>query len=206
MSSNFEKLRKPLSRIIAVFCFLIIIFTKATRQNAYVLEAFEIAGYFLLSIATLGRIWSAIYICGIKNDIICKDGPYSIMRNPLYLFSFLGMIGAAWGANNIPLSLLLIPIFITYYYHVIRAEEKRLLRIFGDEFKEYIGKVPRFLPNLKLYYSRERFEIKPLLLMRHTIEAMCFVWFFFLLELLEFLKEITVNGHSLIPTFYHLPF
>jgi protein-S-isoprenylcysteine O-methyltransferase Ste14 len=206
VATKYEKYRKPISRVMAIFCLLIIIFTKSKNENVYFLEISEIIGYILLSIATLGRIWSAIYISGIKNDKLCMDGPYSMMRNPLYLFSFLGMIGAAWGAENIPLSILLAPIFIIYYYYVVKSEEERLLRIFGKEFQEYCNKVPRFFPKLKFYRSRDKVEVNPRLLMKNTIEAMCFVYFLFFLEILEFLKGSEAGSHKLIPTLINLPF
>jgi len=203
---QFGRYRKTISWIIAFSCLLLIVFTRVADETGYFHETLEITGYLLLSFASLGRIWSAIYISGRKNDELCKDGPYSIMRNPLYIFSFIGVVGACWGAKNLLLSVLLSVIFILYYHFVIKSEERRLRKIFGEEYVGYCMKVPKFCPKIKNFFSRERIEVNPGLLFRNVIEAMCFVWFFFFLEIVEVLKGIKINGHLLIPSLYNFRF
>src|SRR5438874_6144411 len=68
-------------------------------QAAYVEDGFwdttwEVVSFLILLTAAFGRIWSAAYISGRKNHELVVDGPYSLTRNPLYFFSFLGYLGA----------------------------------------------------------------------------------------------------------------
>ncbi len=48
----------------------------------------DIIGFVFIVMAGVGRIWSSAYISGFKNGKVVKDGAYSLMRNPLYFFSF----------------------------------------------------------------------------------------------------------------------
>lgn len=109
-------------------------------------EVGEPIGFLLLILAALGRIWSMAYIVGRKNRELCQQGPYSLMRNPLYFFSFLGVIGFALGLQQILLGGIAGMIFLGYYAAVIRGEERILESLHGDRFRDYCRRVPRFWP------------------------------------------------------------
>ena len=51
------------------------------------------AGVIMVGIATMGRVWCNLYICGYKSGKLITEGPYSMCRNPLYFFSLIGGIG-----------------------------------------------------------------------------------------------------------------
>ncbi|MFM7261867.1 MAG: methyltransferase family protein [bacterium] len=57
-------------------------------------------GYILLLVGCAGRIWCALYIAGRKNRVLVDLGPYSLTRNPLYLFSCLAFVGAGSVSNR----------------------------------------------------------------------------------------------------------
>ena len=61
-------------------------------------EAVETAGVLLIAIAILGRAWCTLYIGGRKAQELTDSGPYSLSRNPLYVFSFIG--GGDWCADR----------------------------------------------------------------------------------------------------------
>ena len=44
------------------------------------------------------RLWSTLHIGGHKRQRVVMDGPYSICRNPLYLFSLLATLGVGLGS------------------------------------------------------------------------------------------------------------
>ena len=89
----FERFRKPISCMLAcVLCLGVLVSVPAGFRTAPY-EALELFGVALLAVAAMGRIWCLIYIAGRKNKELCQLGPYSLCRNPLYLFSFVGVIG-----------------------------------------------------------------------------------------------------------------
>jgi len=202
MHSRTERYRLSITWLMAGVIVFFIVFTKAKNEDTLGYEFLEVFGYGLIVLATLGRIWAGVYIGGRKDDELCQEGPYSLSRNPLYLFSLMGAAGIILAAEKIILLPVLLP-FALYYYVVIKHEEKRLARFFGPAYDEYASKVNRFLPRLPLAYSSpESMVVYPKVLFRSMVHASLFMWVFFLLEVLEYLKAKT----DLVPILFYLPF
>jgi protein-S-isoprenylcysteine O-methyltransferase Ste14 len=73
-------------------------------------EVIEWIGIALIVFCIIGRTWTSLYIGGRKNNKLVQYGPYSISRNPLYLFTFIGAAGM--GAQLGSLSLALMSAFV----------------------------------------------------------------------------------------------
>jgi protein-S-isoprenylcysteine O-methyltransferase Ste14 len=75
------------------------------------------------------------------------DGLYRWMRHPIYSFSLLILWLAPVMSNN----LLAVAVGVTLYIMVgTRLEERKLLRQFGEDYRNYQQTVPMFIPGLKL--------------------------------------------------------
>jgi protein-S-isoprenylcysteine O-methyltransferase Ste14 len=83
-----------------------------------------------------------------KQQVLTVTGPYAYTRNPLYLGSFILIIGAAVAAHSWPSALILFCYFALFYSFVIRREERELYQHHGDAFQGYARTVPLFLPRL----------------------------------------------------------
>jgi protein-S-isoprenylcysteine O-methyltransferase Ste14 len=83
-----------------------------------------------------------------KQQVLTVTGPYAYTRNPLYLGSFILMIGAAVVANSWPSALILLCYFALFYSFVMRREERELYQHHGDAFQQYARTVPLFFPRL----------------------------------------------------------
>ena len=86
----------------------------------------DFAGLICIIISAFGRVWCSVYIAGYKTTALVESGPYSMTRNPLYLFSLIGTVGIGLASGSILILLLLMLCFGTYYPLVIRHEEKSL--------------------------------------------------------------------------------
>jgi len=76
---------------------------------------------------------------------LVTDGPYGRTRNPMYLGHLLFVVGLA-AATCSPLAVLLGARQLARFRERVRVDEGRLERIFGDEYRAYRQRVPRWLP------------------------------------------------------------
>ena len=92
------------------------------------------------------RGWASGHIR--KNDKLAMSGPYAYTRNPLYLGSFILIIGVAVAARSWPSAVILFAYFALFYSFVMRREERELYQHHGIAFQEYARAVPLFFPRL----------------------------------------------------------
>lgn len=114
-----------------------------------------ISGLVLILIGQLWRIWSAGIIGlyrgeNVKALKLAHEGPYALMRNPLYFGNF--MIGFGWAviAGIYAVILFVISFVILYVIVIIPHEEEFLHNKFGSDYDSYCKNVNRFWP-VKVY-------------------------------------------------------
>jgi len=196
-----ERFRRRISLLAGVLFLLLITFTTTPHEATPLFEAFIIPGFLLVATGVIGRLWCTTYIGGLKNKELVTDGPYSLWRNPLYVFSFIGLIGVVLSTRILLLLVVAIPAFLLYYRFVIGSEEKRLKELFGATFVEYCERVKVVVPSLANYWSRPGFEMNPKFYQRAMADG---AMFFLALALVETLHRLKVGG--VIPTLTKLPF
>lgn len=134
----------------------------------------EWIGYALVIIGAFGRVWCSAYIGGRKNDVLTFHGPYSVVRNPLYVFSFLAVLGIGLQSATFTLTIALIVIFLLYYPGVVAREEAFLLHRFGQAYRDYMARVPRWLPRFSLWESPVEISTRPVFILRTMRDAALF--------------------------------
>jgi len=100
-----------------------------------------------LLVYLLGIIFTVIAGTSLDNtpmDRPATEGLYRISRNPIYLGTFLIFVGigvacASW------LFLLLIAIFIVLQDRLIAPEERWCLEKYGDAYREYMNRTPKWI-------------------------------------------------------------
>lgn len=113
----------------------------------------------LVITGTFIRIYSAVYIYGKKTVSLIQAGPYSVVRNPLYVGSLVAGIGIGLESENVLILALIVFFFVVYYPFIIADEERRLAEVHGEEFLSYCSRVPRFIPNPFLFNEPETLEV-----------------------------------------------
>ncbi|MHC4597776.1 MAG: methyltransferase family protein [Planctomycetota bacterium] len=111
-----------------------------------------LAGLAVAALGEAGRLWPLTYI-GPKSraegkrraDRLITEGPYGLTRNPLYVANLVITAGILLAANRWIL-LLALPLGFLYYTLVILAEEEFLAAEFGEAFRTFRRRVPRFFP------------------------------------------------------------
>jgi protein-S-isoprenylcysteine O-methyltransferase Ste14 len=197
-----EKYRAGSSRILAIFLVVLIFFTHHSWEHLTVVDTlFEVIGLFLIGVCVMGRLWASVYVAGHKREELVTVGPYSLMRNPLYTFSFIGAAGISFLTENILVIITLISVFILQYYLVVLAEEHDLKKVHGEAYREYMEKVPRrFIPNFSLYIEPEQFVVNTKIYRKSFLDAIWFIWGIIPLKIIERLHEL-----GIIPTLFHVP-
>lgn len=109
----------------------------------------------LVVLAGLGvRYWGVSHIGTISRTRagrlgpLMTDGPYALVRNPLYVGNFLiwtGFVLASGLLWMLPVAWL---VFALQYSAIARFEEAALIRHFAQAYHLYARDVPRWMPNL----------------------------------------------------------
>jgi protein-S-isoprenylcysteine O-methyltransferase Ste14 len=77
------------------------------------------------------------------------EGPYGVVRNPMYWSVASVMLGEAAVFHSFALAELAVGFFAGVNVFVLLYEEPTLRRKFGAEYEEYCRRVPRWLPRFK---------------------------------------------------------
>jgi len=182
--------RVVVSRIFGVLVIILVLFTgHSFTQDSMTDILFEISGLFFLTICSVSRLWALMYIGGFKRRELITDGPYSIVRNPLYVSSLIGAIGIGLASENLLILAVILLFYLLYYPFTILAEEKKLADKFGNDYIEYAGRTPRFWPKLSLYKKAEPYQINAAVFLRGLATGMWFIWIFILLHFIEMMQN-----------------
>ena len=180
-----NKTRRAMTVVFGVLVVILFLFTQsASLQGDGVRLVCYSLGLLLVVAAVLGRLWSGVYIEGRKNRELIREGPYSVTRNPLYLFSFLGVFGLGLASCNVLVLALLVAGYAVYYPRLIQREEQKLEKKFGQTYAEYCKEVPRFWPSLRFISQPQWIEVPAHRLMRNMKEVVWFVIGFIVVQLI----------------------
>ncbi len=81
-----------------------------------------------------------------KTKNLVVSGPYKNTRNPMLFGTFLIYLAFALFINSITSVVIVCAIFVFMLTVVVKMEEKRLLKDFGNQYEEYRKKVSKFIP------------------------------------------------------------
>jgi protein-S-isoprenylcysteine O-methyltransferase Ste14 len=202
--SQLEGLQRRRKRVIlAATLFLVatIPFIQAWgKPEGGVPETVETVGRSLILLAILGRAWATLYIGGRKTIRLATGGPYSISRNPLYLFSFLGAAGLGAQTGSMTSAALFAIGTVLIFFSVIKREEAALQIIFGQAYEDYCRRTPRFGPRLSAWRDAATIEISPTRLYRTIGDGLIFLAIVPLFELIDW-----AQGEGYLGVLFQLP-
>jgi protein-S-isoprenylcysteine O-methyltransferase Ste14 len=102
------------------------------------------AGLLIFVIALAITILSLFSIASAPVDKPVTRGVYRISRHPMYFSGFLmivsvGISCASW------IVLLLAAIWMAFWQIVVPAEERFLIKMYGDSYRDYMNRTPRWI-------------------------------------------------------------
>jgi protein-S-isoprenylcysteine O-methyltransferase Ste14 len=106
--------------------------------TTFLIDHFELFG--------LRQAWAYATARTIPEPTFKTPNVYRIVRHPMQL----GFIIAFWAAPIMSIDRLAVAVLLTGYIVVaLRLEERDLVTIFGDQYRQYQERVPRLLPRLR---------------------------------------------------------
>jgi len=101
--------------------------------------ALIVGGFWLLAAS-----WPVLYRAIQRNEL-ATTGPYARIRHPQYAAFVLVMFGFLLQWPTI-ITLLMFPILVWVYVRLANAEEREAKTRFGEQWREYAARTPRFVP------------------------------------------------------------
>jgi protein-S-isoprenylcysteine O-methyltransferase Ste14 len=196
-----QLVRKAVLLAVVIACLVLLVFGDSYWPGgSLVHEAIEWAGIFLIVVCIIGRTWCTLYIGGSKIYDLVTVGPYSVSRNPLYVFSIAGAAGAGAQLGSVVLALAAGLAAATVFYAVVLKEEQALVVHHGNAYRQYLAEVPRFFPKLSLWRDVASVSVRPSLIRRTFVDACVFLLAIPLAEGAEYLHET-----GILTALFHLP-
>ncbi|NLB56050.1 MAG: isoprenylcysteine carboxylmethyltransferase family protein [Lentisphaerae bacterium] len=108
----------------------------------------DLSGFVLILIGLLIRTVSRDWKSNHGNDNLVTDGPYEIVRNPMYLGSLFTGSGLCFIFGSLPFLLVFIAVFLISHQLIVRREEKYLRKHYPEKFEDYIRETPAWFPTI----------------------------------------------------------
>ena len=192
---NIARKRMAILRIsiILIITFIIIdnnfsAFSLNINMNTSLL--FSYIGFSLVVLGGFGRIWASLYLEGFKTRKLIKEGPYSMVRNPLYFFSLMLFLGMCFAIKSIAVSFALLVVFVLFHIPTILNEEKVLLSTHDESYKAYYESTPRLLPNIFKYKkteSTDMIQVRIKSIIKRLWEVIGYLFLFTLIDFFYFI-------------------
>lgn len=109
-------------------------------------EAAEVAALFVLVAGLMIRLTSIAFVGGRKGGQVVDVGPYSLVRNPLYVGSLLILAAAGLSFGSVMLALIYVFAGWSLFTCLVLAEEAHLRADLGGTYEAYATRTPRWLP------------------------------------------------------------
>ena len=101
-------------------------------------------GVAFVVLGSLVRIYASGFI--VKNKQLATDGPYSVVRHPLYTGNLLILTGFTLASGRWWAPLVALAFWFFYYPPAIDYEDRKLRRIFGQAWEAWSRTVPAVIP------------------------------------------------------------
>lgn len=198
---RYQSMRRLVLAVMILVMFAALLFGQSTfPPDTTVHEVVEMVGILLIFLGIVGRLWCTLYIGGRKSGEVVTGGPYSMTRNPLYVFSTLAAAGVGAQMGSIVATLGFAAICALAFHVVILREEKHLASLFGPAYQAYVARVPRFFPNISLYQEGETGSFRPKILLNTLLDGLVFL---VAMPVFELIDHAQVTG--VLPVLFRIP-
>lgn len=195
-----QKIRKVAIGLSLLAVVGLALFTTGLWGDGAIHEGVEAFGLGAVVLAIVGRAWCSLYIGGRKKAEIVSAGPYSISRNPLYVFSYAAAFGVGAQTGSLTMALLFVLIAVVVFHFTIAREEAWLTQAFGQPYLDYMGRTPRCGPDFSKWRDEGELIVKPHFFLTTIRDGLVF------LVAVPVFEGIEMAQHGgWLPVWLHLP-
>ena len=130
---------------------LVLIFPGMYLEGKNVRDFFDVIGFAVIIVGALLRMAGRGYkrSASEQSNRLVTGGPYKLVRNPMYLGTFLVAVGFMFPLYPLWTIVIFATVFYSRFIIQIRKEEAWLKNAFGKEYEEYCRRTPAFIPTLQ---------------------------------------------------------
>jgi protein-S-isoprenylcysteine O-methyltransferase Ste14 len=195
-----QHLRKIAVRASSLLALALVMLSQSAEGLGELHQVIETLGLVMIGVCVIGRAWCSLYIGGRKMREIVARGPFSVVRNPLYVFSMIGAAGLGLQSGSIVLGIVFALATWGIFSWVVRGEEAELHERFGRAYDDYVARVPRFLPRVGLWTDGSHIEIEPRLFLLTLRDGLVFPALIPLFQLIDW-----AQAAGYLPVLLRLP-
>ena len=201
MSSGLLKNRPRHLRILALVLVPILALASPIPGRAeWLSAAAESLGILCLVVCLVCRGWASVYVAGRKNQELVTGGPYSVVRNPLYVFSFIGVVGIGLISEMMTLLVVAVVGFAVAFHLVVLREETYLAGLHGEAYTAYRRAVPRWFPRFSAWRDTAKLDVEPRQIGLYLRDSSLFFLAFLFFKACELLRNV-----GALPTLIQIP-
>ena len=156
-----QRIRKLAILVFLVAAVALAMVTESVWGHGRFHQALESFGLGAIVLAIVGRAWCSLYIGGRKKAEIVSTGPYSISRNPLYVFSYAAAFGVGAQTGSLVMAVLFVMIAVLVFHFTIAREEAWLTNAFGQPYLDYLARTPRGGPDFSKWRDERELVVRP---------------------------------------------
>lgn len=185
---NRIRLQQALMAVMLVFACVV----EPLLNNDPTKTVISILGVLCIMVSAVGRTWCTYFIGTIKHQVLVQSGPYSLCRNPLYLFSLFGVAGFGLMQGSIIYTISFTAVWAGVILMLVSSEEQTLLEAFGEDYQRYYDSVPRILPLGKLSWKNTKIQqqVKSNNQFRHYLDSLLIPLLIPVSEAISYLQDI----------------
>ena len=160
----------------------------------------QAAGFVLVVMGTLWRVWTTAFIAGRKDIELVCDGPYARCRHPLYFGSLVTSVGLALSTRSVVIMLALPVALAILLWSAMRREETLLAAGHGPRWRAYRERVPAFWPRAGRMPPPPRREVDLSVFFKAFLDAATLFGLWLLVIVLDALRSM-----GAWPALFNLP-
>lgn len=133
---------------------LLLLLVPASASNWSLSTQQALIGIPVVLLGEAIRLWGVHHIGVISRTRsdrlgpLIDTGPFSLVRNPLYLGNILLWLGFSLAARLVWLAPVVVIVLALEYHAIVRWEEQLLAARIGEPYRRYMRTVPRWWPRL----------------------------------------------------------